>query len=723
MSVFSASNTSINHQPQSSELALPHPNQRKHSLAVSNDHYLLKTPSRPKMVRHYASLRDHAEVVTPEGRRSTPQPDGRREGFTRGVPKLEDSTDTHPRALPTTNTPPPLDELERKSSIEGTTKYRRPSVGRSNSSVSETSTKRSHSSFFRVMSRTDTGRSSLSGFARGARKNIIARQYIPPVDKEGSEKPPRRHTVFHGNRTVSRRSKFDFSATPDIELPRRNPEHASPSGRKGNTTSTIPIQDRRKQPKKLRLPLDMPELPSRSRPPATDPGTYLARTHSLRRSSWAINPTQSWRDVALVNATSTIPEHGDVAGMDTATQPISPEVDTHDKQPKERLALTRARFRRTRSSGTKTSTESSHPVTPTQQSQPQSPASRPPHGQEHAQNSRKRNNLLYRRWSGTHWPLHTAIGSATSSPDRSPFSVNRFLQSKQSGSSIKPSHNPSDSSQQESSWRKRRSFFVRSEPYSKEPMASPPDIVPPDINPDASPPKTVPNGEVRGQLADFGFDNQETVGGRHRPPSATERLPVSIWDSDALLMPLPSMTPNSSEDAESPQSPIDASNLTQQPHFEPSNNDSSPYRRVSNPSSPEDYWFRVPHTAGEDEKDGPEAEEIARLEWITPEHLPNSPLCPLHEKYRGGNKGFCVYHGRTYKPVSMPTQRPKARTAASATAVDGAGLGMETGGLDMPVRRRESKIIKVESFVNPPLALEGGLVKSKRARVEAASSP
>lgn len=29
-----------------------------------------------------------------------------------------------------------------------------------------------------------------------------------------------------------------------------------------------------------------------------------------------------------------------------------------------------------------------------------------------------------------------------------------------------------------------------------------------------------------------------------------------------------------------------------------------------------------------------------------PEHLPSSPLCPMHPKHKSGGRGVCVYHGR-----------------------------------------------------------------------------
>ncbi|EON68263.1 hypothetical protein W97_07521 [Coniosporium apollinis CBS 100218] len=56
--------------------------------------------------------------------------------------------------------------------------------------------------------------------------------------------------------------------------------------------------------------------------------------------------------------------------------------------------------------------------------------------------------------------------------------------------------------------------------------------------------------------------------------------------------------------------------------------------RIMNASEDED--------ASEDE----EVEARAGFDWSIPEHLPNSPLCPLSPKFRGGGRGICVYHGR-----------------------------------------------------------------------------
>lgn len=505
-----------------------------------------------------------------------------------------------------------MKEITPKSSVESVTKSQGPSIVRSQSLESLTSTKLSDW----TLSRTDTGLSSLAGFAGRPRKNVIERQHFPHVEKKGGiEKMIRRHTVDHGKKNSGQSSKFNFS---DMKPPQRNPEHASPPGRRGSSALGLLIQDRRQRAAKLRIPIDMPSLPSRSRPPAASPRPRLIRHETPARTPWTADHPQPGHEGGFANTTSTIPEHDDFAGMYTATTPMSAPVDTDDKQPKKRLSLTRLRFRRTRSSGTRTSTDSSHPASPGQQAQSGSQADRPPLD-------------LHRRWSGTRWPLHSGVGSNHPSPEKSPFSVNRFLKSKPSGSPTTSPQNPSDSPQQKYFWRQRRSLFVRSDPCNNEPMASPPSPVPPDIDPEPSPIELSPHGEVRGQLADFRFDNQSAMGGRQRPPKSP--VPNSIWDSDALLMPMRAMTPSSSEDSASSEGPMTTPPLARQPHLAYSNKNPSPYLKLPSSAPPTGHWFRVPVALGEDTMDEDtllQAEETARLEWNTPEHLPNSPLCPLH---------------------------------------------------------------------------------------------
>lgn len=66
------------------------------------------------------------------------------------------------------------------------------------------------------------------------------------------------------------------------------------------------------------------------------------------------------------------------------------------------------------------------------------------------------------------------------------------------------------------------------------------------------------------------------------------------------------------------------------------------------PDTP-NMWFRVQHQIAVEESQLTanalrEMEERRKFEWIVPEHLPSSPLCPLHDKYRGYSKGKCYWH-------------------------------------------------------------------------------
>ena len=66
---------------------------------------------------------------------------------------------------------------------------------------------------------------------------------------------------------------------------------------------------------------------------------------------------------------------------------------------------------------------------------------------------------------------------------------------------------------------------------------------------------------------------------------------------------------------------------------------------ITSPDYIPDNWFRIPHnvnTSDEHEIALKEEEERRKFEWLVPEHLPTSPLCPLHPKYRGPCKGMCL---------------------------------------------------------------------------------
>lgn len=49
-----------------------------------------------------------------------------------------------------------------------------------------------------------------------------------------------------------------------------------------------------------------------------------------------------------------------------------------------------------------------------------------------------------------------------------------------------------------------------------------------------------------------------------------------------------------------------------------------------------------------------------------PEHLPSSPLCPMHPKHKSGGKGICPFHGRRRVDEETASTRMKG-TGGSVT--------------------------------------------------------
>tara|TARA_R110002003_G_scaffold132_11_gene12463 strand:+ start:29662 stop:30441 length:780 start_codon:yes stop_codon:yes gene_type:complete len=176
------------------------------------------------------------------------------------------------------------------------------------------------------------------------------------------------------------------------------------------------------------------------------------------------------------------------------------------------------------------------------------------------------------------------------------------------------------------------------------------------------------NGDVKGKLADFFFDQGTGIMGK-RPKAS----PGGHWDSDALLMSYLSSDMNLDEEDEDegPEGPLtpnpavraftvegnpsyDTPGLVTAPGSYLDAKNVQPIQRPGrDPSSPDvqDVWFRIQRDETPEERQLTaaalrELDERRKFEWIVPEHLPNSPLCPLHAKYQGYSKGRCYWHGR-----------------------------------------------------------------------------
>lgn len=167
--------------------------------------------------------------------------------------------------------------------------------------------------------------------------------------------------------------------------------------------------------------------------------------------------------------------------------------------------------------------------------------------------------------------------------------------------------------------------------------------------------------DVRGKLADFFFDTNVFPQAKRKQRAS----PSGYWDSNAVLMSMQTdIDLTNNEDDEGPEgrpspAPLPPSPVIHQPGLvSPPGFRAGPdgYFTVGTPQptptpGTQDSWFRM-HYSDRTPDVGPtvaalhEADERRKFEWLIPEHLPNSPLCPLHPKYVGPSKGLCYWHGR-----------------------------------------------------------------------------
>jgi hypothetical protein len=207
---------------------------------------------------------------------------------------------------------------------------------------------------------------------------------------------------------------------------------------------------------------------------------------------------------------------------------------------------------------------------------------------------------------------------------------------------------------------------------------------------------------VKGKLANFFFDAQG--GGAMNVRTKIKPSPGGYWDSDALLMSLSSDIDNheDNDEDEGPEGP--RSDFVHTPvDFEPNGTpgltaivsnvqgNSSSYLSVKPPASPSlaatspmlghDGWYRIHQSHFPDTPDErtltalarQEEEERRKFEWLVPEHLPDSPLCPLHAKYRGPSAGLCYWHGRRSGNKIRKGEYGRAGVKAAKKSISGDG--------------------------------------------------
>lgn len=242
-------------------------------------------------------------------------------------------------------------------------------------------------------------------------------------------------------------------------------------------------------------------------------------------------------------------------------------------------------------------------------------------------------------------------------------------------------------------------------------MSVPPPFVPPGST-KVSSPAFDKDREVRGKLADFFFDTNAFPQAKRKQQRPS---PSGYWDSNAVLMSMQTdIDLTNNEDDEGPEGrpsppPMPPSPVIHQPGLVSSPGFSAGpggYFTVGTPQptptpGTQDSWFRM-HYSDRTPDVGPtvaalhEADERRKFEWLIPEHLPNSPLCPLHPKYVGPSKGLCYWHGRKSNGWGVEPRRDYDRDPMQIG--QGKTRGWEVGELPKPAPEPPKKR-RLASFV------------------------
>ncbi|KAF2113452.1 hypothetical protein BDV96DRAFT_125747 [Lophiotrema nucula] len=612
----------------------------------------LRPTPRSTLTRHFTTLREHADALRANapggGNSSSPIAKERREGFAWETPNSNDARGVQemhePSAHPT----------------KGSMYDARGEIVRSeNGSVADHETvKRGTWPNSQTSSpNIETGVKRLNTYSSLDSVDKTARRHAPDLRMFGApngdlvdnaQPGPQSHApkLTKAGRILSimtppTRQKI----TSDERSPKR--VHMADGQPKRSDAFKVGLKDRRNldqiESMKLTLPLAMPEIPSRSRPPISD-GIVLANLRGMAaprprspKTPWAVDSPATWLVTEHPTATSTVVEDplesvADITGRDLlfGNYPIESSVTPINERPDKTLQQPRSRprFGRGRSHKSEKS-ESSLAKTPDGSN---SPAVDDARTEEELKQLGKRSRRW--RWSGpwTSGEVDSPINASSRNPSfRSRIWNPLKRRVSQSPTPISPPITPPDFN---------APLIFRRKPSTSRPvqtlaaLPTPPIFVPPGVVRVPTPPMFDEHGEVKEGLSNFFFDMQDT---KRAKPS-----PGSIWDSDAILMPQASnITPPTSSSEESPQG------VSSQPS-------PLPQELPPTPVTPGYMhpWSRSSANSNPDGKSGGakkskevrEAEEMAKFEWLIPEHYPNSPLCPLHQKYRGASKGFCYYH-------------------------------------------------------------------------------
>ncbi|KAF2035291.1 hypothetical protein EK21DRAFT_54817 [Setomelanomma holmii] len=662
------------------------------------------------LARHCSSLEEHVDQmigIHPPGDDGevTPRHDNRRDGFTwDSRPEYEEQRSLRGNPLPPEQlgmrTPPPLEELLRKPTNEDADSAHNKRTFQTNTVDFQPRWDRSSnaSTIRNSLARQDTARSSIAGFARGIARHVPNHEHQRRASR--SESSTESHQEVKKDRRLSFLLPPSRKTTESHDAPPRKPSIVESVASDTATAPSVPslskssLRDRRKVNLDLTLSNEIPDLPARSRPPVGQLSSITPSRPRSPKTPWIRNEPPNWQQYNASSHTAPILEEdyaceanmggkaeamGLFPGSDRIDSSNLPKFERSQMEIRDRRYITRPRNQRSRS-GRSGTTESPNAQTP------DGNWSRDDRNILQEQEARTRAELQQlgqgaQRNRSSRWRWARSMTRSSEDIPQPSFgeSIGRRLSMRpfrRSGRIADESDRGKEKMQSTSS---SRAWWIGKQPVAappyNAPIASkdlplPPAFVPPGLNRVPTPPMFDANGEVKGKLADFFFDHGIGIAGKKSKAS-----PGGYWDSDALLMSYLSsdMDLEEEEEEEGPEGPdpvtpnaaVRAFTVEGNPSYGTPGLVDAPggyvdAKNMIHPQRPgvskmssdvREVWFRRQQDDAPDERQLTSAalreiDERRKFEWIVPEHLPNSPLCPLHAKYQGYSKGLCYSHGR-----------------------------------------------------------------------------
>ncbi|KAI4619630.1 hypothetical protein J4E83_005485 [Alternaria metachromatica] len=612
-------------------------------------------------------------------------------------------------------TPPPLEEIIRRTTIDDADHIQNSKLQHIDSMESRTSETTARTGSFSTETNDsyvrDHRRSSIAAFAKGIVRHVpeFRMLHLPESKDDQDRRDPQegsplklykkdRMLSFAPLPVVKAKESYEQASKPSvvIEEPTTPTKNAKPPSCPQSPTGKGGLRDRRKVNLDLSMPTVIPDLPARGRSPVDIMANLGAPRARSPKTPWIRKEQPKWEPMPMAKATPILEEDyirdstsalrnenqggiGLLPDTDAIFSSQSPKFERPPPKVRDRCYIDRPRSKRTRSGRSeKSGTSASDSTVAKTPDGSWTPAEEKIYRDQQARTKAELQQIASeskatrsRRWL---W-LNKSSEDAPPSPGPTQSLNRRF-----SFNPFRRSNRISDQSGTEATKQQTPFSFFPARGKQVPPVKSlaqmhaPPAFIPPGLQRVPTPPMFDSNGEVKGKLADFFFDvhgGGSAINTRNKPKSS----PGGYWDSDALLMSLANDIDNPSDEAEDegpsgPRSdfinpPVDfgpSSTLTASTSNEIGN--AAGYLGVKPPASPSlaatspmlghDVWSRIHQSHYPDTPDErtlaalarQEEEERRKFEWLVPEHLPNSPLCPLHPKYRGPSADLCYWHGR-----------------------------------------------------------------------------